>query len=277
MADVYGYTRRTVVRDLLVVGAVAASLVAIHVGISPAERATLAFHHGTFDVVALYTSTVVHVDASHLLSNLSGYLTATVVTYGLCLRARSRGWFLRTFVGLLAALPPLVGLTSYAILGWQFPGFDPVTRGFSGVAAGFVGFLFVALVATLRVEYGRRAGWYLGIAVWLLLLGEVSLIYGGRYTAPVVGLVGVGWAVCGLVVVSERGRPTSDTVVQVLGGDAVQLSLAVLLLGTFMVVLFPADVVDDGSVTNVFAHAAGLCYGVLGATVSLGVAGTERV
>ncbi|WP_247009154.1 hypothetical protein [Halorientalis litorea] len=277
MADVYGYARETVVRDLLAVGAVAALLVVVHVGVSPAERATLAFDHGTLDVAALYTSTVVHVDASHLLNNTSGYLTAAVVTYGLCLRARSREWFLRTFVGLLVALPPLVGLTSYTILGWQFTGFDPVTRGFSGVAAGFVGFLFVALVATLRVEYGRRAGWYLGAAVWLLLLGEVSVIYGGRYTAPTVALVAVGWAVCGWVVVGERGRPTVDTVVQALGGDAVQLSLAVLLLSSFVVVLFPADIVGDGSVTNVFAHAAGLCYGVLGATLSLGVAGTERV
>lgn len=277
MADVYGYSRRTLLGDLAAVGAVAAVLLLVHAGVSAADRAALAFHHGTVDAVSLYTSIVVHSDTSHLVSNLAGYLAAAVVTYGLCLRVGRRRWFLWTFVALLVVLPPSVGLTSYVLLDWQLQGFNPVTRGFSGVAAGFVGFLFVALVAALRDEYGERVGWFLGVAIWSLLLAEIALIYGGRYAAPALALVAVVWALCGWVVVAERGRPDGSAVRRAFGGDEAQFASGTLLLATFAFVLFPAEIVGSGGVTNVFAHAAGLCYGVVGATLSLRVVGTERV
>ncbi|WP_157526093.1 hypothetical protein [Halorientalis sp. IM1011] len=37
---------------------------------------------------------------------------------------------------------------------------------------------------------------------------------------------------------------------------------------SFVSVLFPPEIVEDGTVTNIFAHAAGFLYGIGGAAVT---------
>lgn len=275
MTDVYGYARRAVLGDLLLVGGVAAALVAVHATVPPSAREGLALRLDALDPVALYTSSLVHVDLPHLTNNVAGYVAAALAAHGLCLRARGRRWFHRTFLALLVVLPVAVGVTSHAVLSWVAPGLDGVTRGFSGVGAGFAGFLFVALVAALRREYGHRAGTAVGVALWLLLLLELSVIYAGGLTPGPTVLVLAGWALCGRVVVAERGRPTGDTVPELVGGDAVQYTVAAALLAVFVPVLFPQTIVRDGAVTNVFAHAAGFCYGLVLAVLTHAVTTDE--
>lgn len=277
MGDVYGYPRGAVGRDLAAVGCVAVGLTLLHFGLPPGVRERFAFHHGAVDPVTPYTSAFVHADGRHLATNVSGYLAAAVTTYGLCLRSDDRRWFLSTFAVFLSALPVAVNLTSYALLSARFPGIDPVTRGFSGVGAGFVGFLFVALVAALRAEYDRRVARWLGLGLWLLVLVEVAVIHAGRLALPVAGLATAGWALCLRGIASERGLPDADAVVGAIGGEGVQFTFAAALLAAFVVVLFPPDLVENGAVTDVFAHTAGFCYGVLGAVLTSRAGSTETV
>jgi len=258
--------RRGLVRDGLLIGSVPAILVAVHLGLSPATRARLAFDHGSLDAVTVFTSAFVHVDGQHLLGNVSGYLAAAALAYGLALQSGRRRWFRVTFACYLIGLPVAVGLTSYAILAWQFPGIDPITRGFSGVGAGFVGFVFVALVTGIRDAFTGRTALLVGLAVWLLLLLEVSVIYAGRVTLPVGVAVAVGWGFSlwsllgDIDLAEERWRHRWPAIGQI--------CTVVVFLGLFVAVLFPARIVTDGTVTNVFAHATGLLYGVAGATVT---------
>jgi hypothetical protein len=157
-------------------------------------------------------------------------------------------------------------LTSYAILAWQYPGIDPITRGFSGVGAGFVGFVFVALLAGIRDTFGGRAALFVGLAVWLLLLLEVFVIYAGSVTLPVGAATAVGWGFClwGLLgevdLAGVRWRRRWPAIGQV--------GTVVVFLALFIAALFPARIVADGTVTNVFAHATGIFYGVAGATIT---------
>ncbi|MFB6142407.1 MAG: hypothetical protein ABEJ30_03585 [Halorientalis sp.] len=259
MGTVYGYPRRAVAWDLAGVAAVPVALVAVHVGLSPETRAAWAFSHETVRPLALYTSTLVHVDAGHLLGNVSGYLAATVVAYGLSLQAGRRRWFRRTALAVLAVLPVAVGLTSYALLAAQFPSLDPVTRGFSGVAAGFVGVLFVALSAALAATHGRRTALVVSLAVWLLILAEVSVAYGDRWRWAAVALAVGGWVLCVRDLVDGPGIPDPGALLR---GRNAQFTLAVVLLAVLVAQLFPPDVVGDDGVTNVFAHGAGLVSGV---------------
>ncbi|AQL41209.1 hypothetical protein BV210_00115 [Halorientalis sp. IM1011] len=261
---------RTVVRDLGMIGAVAALLVWVHVALPPSIKTRLAFRHESVDPVSLYTSAFVHLDLMHLLSNVAGYVAAALVAYGLCVQIGNRRWFRVTFACFVLVFPVLVSLTSYAIIGLLYPGIEPVSRGFSGVGAGFAGFVFVTLLAALTRLYDYRVAGYIGLAIWLLLLFEVYLIYVGNVTLPVGGLFVVGWGAClvgigrastGPLILSRS--PSRVELLQIL-----QTALVVILLVSFVSVLFPPEIVEDGTVTNIFAHAAGFLYGIGGAAVT---------
>jgi len=267
MGEVYGYPRGLVRRDLTLVGSVAALLALVHLLLAAPIRRRLAFRHGTIDPVTLYTSAFVHADWTHLLGNVAGYLAAAVVAYGLCLQAGRRRWFLATFAGFLLLYPWLVGLVSFAILGWLYPGLNPITRGFSGIGAAFAGFVFVALVAVIRREHDRRTAVCAGLAVWLLVPLEISVIYAGRLLLPVAGAAVVGWGLCLYGLAGDRAAdpPTGR---ECLTPRVVETGMVVLLLVTFVYALFPAEVVGDGAVTNVVAHGAGFLLGIGGAALS---------
>ena len=265
MAEPYGYTRRELGRDLALVWSVGVVLVVVHLLVPAPERARLAFDHTRFDAVSLYTSAFVHVDGAHLLGNLAGYLATTTVAYGLCLQAGARRWFRLTVVSFLVGLPAVLGVTNYALLGMLYPGIDPITRGFSGVGAAFTGYVLLALLEVVRTTHGRLQAAYVGLALWLWLLLEVFLIYGGAYLPVALALAALGWlfSAWGL-----RAAGDGERVVEGLrrAGDAVWTVVLVGLLLTFVVLaLFPADPVDGGTVTNVVAHAAGFGYGLAGA------------
>jgi membrane associated rhomboid family serine protease len=261
---------QTVVRDLGSIGAVAALLVWVHVALPPAAKTRLAFRHEAVDPVTLYTSAFVHLDLMHLLGNVAGYVAAALVAYGLCVQVGDRRWFRVTFAGFLLVLPVAVSLTSYAVIGLLYPGIEPVSRGFSGVGAGFAGFVFVTLLAALHRLYDYRVAGYTGLAIWLLLLFEVYLIYVGDVTMPVGGLFVVGWGAClwGLGRASAASAMLSPPRSRLELLQFVQTVLVVVLLVSFVSVLFPPEIVEDGAVTNVFAHAAGFLYGIGGAAVT---------
>ncbi|MFB6083018.1 MAG: hypothetical protein ABEJ94_02095 [Halorientalis sp.] len=259
---------RPVVRDLGLIVAVAALLVWIHVALPPTVKTRLALRHEAVDPLSLYTSAFVHLDLGHLLSNVAGYVAAALVAYGLCVQVGDRRWFRVTFVGFLLVLPIAVSLTSYAVIGLLYPGIEPVSRGFSGVGAGFAGFVFVALLASLNRLYGYRVAGYAGLAIWLLLLFEVYFIYVRDVTLLVGGLFVVGWGACvrGIVESSTRSAILPRSRLELL--QLAQTALVVVLLSSFVSVLFPPEIVNDGAVTNVFAHAAGFLYGIAGAAAT---------
>lgn len=258
-----GTSGRRLVTDGVLVGSVAVLLGGIHLLVPPAVRAHFAFDHSHLDPITVYTSAFVHLDWAHLLGNVAGYLAAAALAYGLAIQIGRRRWFHVTFTVYLLVLPVVVSVTSYVLLAWQFPGIDPVTRGFSGVGAGFVGFAFVAFVAGLRRAFGERPALFVGLAVWLLLVLEVYVIYAGAVTLAVAGLVAVGWGCCLWGLLGEFDLVAVDWTRRwpAIG----QTVTVVILLALFVAVLFPHRIVADGAVINVFAHASGLLYGMAGA------------
>jgi hypothetical protein len=253
---------RQLARDWVAIAGTALFVVAVHFLFPPELQARLAFDYGDFDPVTLYTSAFVHTDDLHLLSNLLGFLAAAVTAHLLCTIAQRRHWFRLTFVSFLLVLPVLVNLVSYAFITSQAAGATPVSRGFSGVAAGFVGFVFAALLQAMRRRFSRPVAWYLGVAIWLLLLLEVYVIYSGGVTVPVLGMVLVGWALCLWGLFAQGRLPAVEQPWQRVRTDAVWILLAVALLVSSISALFPAEIVADGAIRNVFAHGAGFLFGL---------------
>lgn len=262
MAGSYDDAADDFILDISLILAVALLLGTIHFLVPESIQARLAFDHAAFDPFTLLTSAYVHNSRQHLTGNVVGYLLAVPPAYALCWQAGERQWFRRSFLICLAVLPVLVSLTSYAIIQLQFPAFDPVSRGFSGVVAGFGGVLFVAMYLFLHERFDRHLSGTIVISVLLLLLVEVDTIYAGTVRPLVAGLVVVG-IILSLVRYGRAsgwhgGRPLESQKAVVVG---ITVGLTVAVLSMLVFGLFPATLVKGGSVTNIFAHAAGFIYG----------------
>ncbi len=170
----------------------------------------------------------------------------------------------------LLLLPILVNLVSYAVFQLHFPDADPVSRGFSGVVSGFVGFLLVALYVFVRRRHSREVGYAIGLSTLFLVLQLIDLRYAGRVRSPVRGLIALG----GTLVVVPYLRdgieiptgPARETALKTIG--------AIVVIGFILVYLMlhlfpdPGAIVADGTITNVFGHAAGFVWGVV---ISVGI------
>ncbi len=239
-------------------------LAAIHLLTPESLKQSLSFSHDRFAIYTLLTAAYVHSGQPHLLGNIFAYLLAAVYAYMLCVAVDERRWFWRTFVVFLVGLPVLVSLLSYVVFSTWFPEASPVSRGFSGVVAGFGGFLLVAVAVHLRATYSRETVFFVGQFAVLLLLGELLWIYAPRIGLVEGGAVAVGLALAVSGIVS-RGRRTAygDAHYRQVGQDLLYVGLVLALLVWLVYGLFPADPVSQGTFTNVFAHGAGFLEGGL--------------
>lgn len=263
-------SNRTLALDATLLLSIPLVLAAIHFLTPAALQEALAFDHSRFNVYTLLTAAYVHNSNLHLYSNLLGYGLTVTYAYALCLNSDELPWFRRTLPVHLLALPVLVNLTSYAIFALQFSDADPTGRGFSGVVAGFGGFLLVALYVFVKRRHDAEIAYAVGLSTFLLLMQLVDLRYAGGLRVSVTGLVVLGM---GLTFVPylragvelPRGEDREDAAVSAVAVVLVGVVLATLLLG-----LFPSAeaLVGEGSFTNVFAHAAGFLWGILVALVN---------
>lgn len=256
--------RRTPTLDAALLLSIPLLLASIHFLTPTALQQALAFDHARFDGYTLLTAAYVHNSDAHLYSNLVGYALTALYTYVLCLYVDERGWFRRTLMVHLLALPILVNLTSYAIFTTQYPDAAPTSRGFSGVVAGLGGFLLVALYVFVKERHDGGVAYAVGLTVFLLLMQLVDLQYAGGLRPSVTGLVVLGagivfgqYARGGVAVPDGEGR--RDAAVSAGAVGLVGVVLAVLILA-----LFPGaeSLVEGGTFRNVFAHGAGFVWGV---------------
>jgi hypothetical protein len=269
-SEALGYPRSAIAADLAAIAVVGLVLLVVQYLLPAGVHDRLAFDHAAFAPSTLLTAAYVHAGTDHLLSNLGGYVSLSLVTYLVCLHADRRAWFRRTFLALLVVLPVAVNLTSYVILETRFPTASPVSRGFSGVVAGFGGFLLAAVAVHLRGSYSRETVFFVGQFAVLLVLGELLWIYAGRVTLLEGGAVVAGLALAVSGIVSRaRGKRFGDDHYQRVGMDLLYVSLVFSLLVWLIYGLFPADPIAHGSFTNIFAHGAGLVEGGLLAALTL--------
>lgn len=268
----YGHDRREIALDVVAIALVPIALAAVHFFIPQSTQLELAFQYDLSEPLTLFTAAYIHASDAHLLGNVVGYLTAVGLAYQLCLEAGRRRWFHHTFVVFLVVLPILVNVADYFILTSMYPTAEPLSRGFSGVAAGFAGFVFIALLVLMRTAYDRETVFFTAQLIVLLLFTELLFIYGGTpqptvFGAIVVGFVSALWMISGgLSATVERTRAEWETIVV----DAVQVGLVIVMLSYFVFVLFPSEVISDGTFTNIFAHGIGLVLGSIFSAVIFG-------
>lgn len=265
VSSVFGYSRRSVVLDLLVAAvAVPLVLIGIHLFVTPEGQSALVLQHGDPDPVEFLTAAYVHSNWPHLRNNVTGYVAAIVMAYLLCLQAGRRRWFHVTVAALLVVVPIAVNLVSYAAFAPLFPE-PPSTRGFSAVVAAAGGFVYVAVLVLLRTVYSKHTATFAGAGIFLALMTAFYVVNASVVDPLLLAGVAGSGALCVLALATTaRGRlPTDRDGWRTLAAEAVPIVLVTALLVAFVVGLFPSRVIVDGMVINVYAHGLGLVFGVV--------------
>lgn len=263
MDRIFGYTRRQVLADLGLLAVVPALLIAVHYGAPESARRALVLHHGRADPVSFLTAAYVHANGLHLRNNVLGYVAGALMAHLLCLQAGRRRWFHATLAALLVAVPVLVNVASHVLFSVRFGGPPPTTQGFSAVVAAVGGFVLVALLALLSAAYSRSVATFVGALLSLGLLTALYLSHASGIDPTLLAMIaGSGLLCVAALAVDAPHRVTADPADwRALAGEAVPVVLVAALLTSFVVGLFPEDVVRDGMVVNVYAHGAGFLLG----------------
>lgn len=262
-------SRRELAGDLSLLTGVVTLLLAAHL-LPATVQATLSFDARTFAPITLLTGAYLHVNDAHLVGNVVGFCSAGLVSYLVCLQLDERDWFHRTAVTCLLALPVVVNLASYAAFSLRYPGVPLTTRGFSGVVAGFAGFLLVATLALIHSRHSRGTALYAGYLIVLSLLGAVLVTYTGVPSLASAGLfaLGAGVSTLGLYGEARRAGLPSDHTARV--RLAVEVGTVLLLFSVLLSLvlgLFPATLTAGGWLTNVVGHGVGFLAGIVVAVV----------
>lgn len=273
MTRTFGYEARTVGLDTVAILAVVPLLAAIYFLTPHSLQNQLALHQTSPAFYQFFTNAYVHFGPQHLYGNLIGYVLGVVYVYWLCLLARKRRWFRITFAAFLTLLPILASATSYLIFAYRYPHHDFVSRGFSGVVAGFGGFAFVALVVYLNDRHGRDLASTVGIAIGLVMLWELGFIYSGGSQPVVSGLVVLGLCTTLGGYYRDHGIDFGNW-----RESRTEVGMTVLVfavLSYFVFALFPANLVDGSAFTNIFAHLAGFGWGGVTSVMTIPYSTTE--
>lgn len=259
------YSVRGILIELSVIGGVAILLAGVHVFVPAGLREQLVFTYADPDIFTALTAAYLHASDSHLYGNLAGYLLGAVLTYTICLLLDQRRWYWLTFLSLLTLLPMLVNGASVAIVRTLEPSTTLVGRGFSGVVAGFGGFLLVTVPVILREAYDIDR-WTAINTFWLLvvvLLGEIAWSLTDAISPPVVGTWSLGLAIL-LLEFARRGvRLPERAEWPRIAGAVVVASGMLGVLSVYVLALFPAEITAGGSITNILGHYAGMVFGAV--------------
>jgi len=250
----------TLALDVAALVAVPAVLVAAFTLPRP-ERVALALRYDQPTVLTPFASHLVHVDATHLATNLTVYALVVPVTYLLCLRSGRRTEFFLTFATFLVAFPFALSALNLAFVRPR------AGLGFSGVNMAFVGFLPTALFHYLSARVTPAVD--VGDSPVLFFTGIAAIALIAVPPRPVT--LGVA-AAAGLATVLYL-LSAAEGVERSVGADLGRalrttgtLEVPVVAVAAFVFVLtaaFPSNPAAGGEILNLFSHLLGYCLGFI--------------
>jgi hypothetical protein len=188
------------------------------------------------------------------------YSVAVALTYLLLVYADARRTFYAGFALVLLVVPfPVSALDLYLV--GPTAG-DVPTRGFSGLASAFVGFLPVAVFVFLRENLTENLRVYESMGLFLASLGVILLILRGPTDLTGLGALALGFLYYVPVVwrldVGARQEFQNWSV-----WKQVLVVYSVLLFLVSPVLLFPANPVQGNTVVNLVTHFGGFFVGYI--------------
>ncbi|MDZ7688994.1 MAG: hypothetical protein U5J64_09805 [Halobacteriales archaeon] len=181
--------------DLAFILSVPAVLVVVQL-LPESARDALVLNYGSPGVVQVYTTHFVHADWAHLAGNVGVYLVAVALVYLLLVYADARRTFYVGFALVLLVVPFPVSALDLYLVGPEAG--DASTRGFSGLASAFVGFLPVAVFVFLRENLSEKVRVYESMGLFLASLGVILFLLRGSTDPTALFAFAVGVLYCSL-------------------------------------------------------------------------------
>jgi hypothetical protein len=236
-----------------------------------ALRRSLTFAYTDPSLLTAYTSAFVHLDSTHLLVNVGGYLLVAPLAYLLSLMGGRRRRFCVAFTVFLAVFPVALSYLNLAIVR------PSVGYGFSGVLLAFVGYLPLALADFVEAQFDvdvranrslAPALFFVGLAL-AAVLSVRSLVTAGLAAAALLSAL-----LYALPAFDERTRLRSNVRAAAgMTGHFELFTVAVVAFVAFPFVAFPTDSAGDGTVVNLYVHLLGyaLAFVATYVTIEVGV------
>lgn len=238
-----------------------------------AVREEYVFSYTEPTAVTAFTAAYVHLEATHLLTNLGVYALVVPAAYLLSVLGGNRRRFIVAFVTFVAVFPAVLSVLNLAVAR------PAVGYGFSGVVMAFFGFLPIALAGHVHRRFDVAseldlAGvlFFAGL-VLIAMLSPASLVTYGLAAAA-----GLGALLYGLPMLDARTGLTRN--VRAASGAAGHFELSVVALVAFLAfpfVAFPASPGSGAAIVNVYVHLLGYALGFIATYLTLHVVrGIER-
>lgn len=250
--------------DLACILAVPAVLLAVF-ALPPAVRQAYVFSYTDPTLLTAFTAAYVHLEATHLLTNLGVYALVVPAVYLLSVLGGNRRRFLVAFVTFVLAFPAVLSVLNLAVAR------PAVGYGFSGVVMAFFGFLPLALAGHLGRRFDVASELDLAGGLFFAGVGLVAML--GPASPPTYGLAaaaGLAAVLYGLSVYEGNAGFASD--VRAAAGTAGHFELAVAGLVAFLAfpfVAFPPSPGSGGAIVNVYVHLLGYALGFMTTYVTL--------
>lgn len=228
-------------------------------------RRSLTFAYTAPSLLTAYTSAFVHLDSTHLLVNVGGYLLVAPLAYLLSLMGGRRRRFWIAFAVFLAVFPVALSYLNLAIIR------PSVGYGFSGVQLAFVGYLPIALADYVDAQFdvgGNRsfapALFFVGLAL-AAVLSVRSLVTAGLAVAALLSAL-----LYALPAFDERTQLRSNVRAAAgMTGHFELFTAAVVAFVAFPFVAFPGGSAGDGRVVNLYIHLLGYALAFVATYVSI--------
>jgi hypothetical protein len=228
------------------------------------EMFVFRFHNPT--LTTAWTAALVHLDASHLASNLLAYSIGVIPAFFFFRKLGQRRRFWITAV-LIFLLTPFVTTTIdywFLHLRWDLMAEGATSRGFSGVVTAFGGMLLAILTLFLGTEYNKlRAGHVAGLIVLVglgLVGNEVAAL-----TPSLLVLLSIGLLACLSGIVPRNllfAGSDWSAVWRQNSENIVYTTYSGIVVCLFMLTFIPSTG-DAGMFTNAIAHATGFTCGLV--------------
>ena len=207
-----------------------------------------------------FTYIFVHESLTHLLGNIIIYSIAILFAYSILPEnERKDSWLL---ILLILAITPVITLVLTLIFLPQMQGYS---RGFSGITAGALGILCLAISRIIhRISSNDSQKMSLLTSSYLILLPSLAFLV-WNLSFKLFALISLFWiGLIALIMYNSKKGKINEKITILSRKDSLKIGLGIIILLLGMLSLFPQMIKQpNGSIVNILAHFLGFVVGFL--------------
>lgn len=254
----------TIKRDGLIILSIPLFLTCIFTFIPASIRELFKFQYHDPSIFTAWTTSLLHYDLLHLTGNIAWYIVLVGMVYGIHYGVNRHRQFWTIFASVIIITPFVTQFIDYTVfhihLDVMAP--DAASVGFSNVVSAFAG----ALVVSISIPITKRFNAGLGQATsyFTLVTGVLVFLLIRPNHWNLIILVVISYLlilVLWVISSSTRTLSTARTVFKSNKHLLLGTTYAAVIFTIHVIAGYPVQILDNGTFTNILAHASGLAFG----------------